>query len=51
MKVYAPNGTLIRISSFPSGLKTTATSKAQVATSLSDNTRKQVTAHIMFTDS
>ena len=50
MKVYAPNGTLIRISSFPSGLKITATGKAQFATSLSDNTIKEVTAHITFTD-
>jgi hypothetical protein len=51
MKVYAPNGTLIKISSFPHGLKTTTAGKTQFATSLSDSTIKQVTAHIMFTDS
>jgi hypothetical protein len=51
MKVYAPNGTLIKISSFPNGLKTTATGKAQFATSFSDNTIKNVIASIMFTDS
>jgi hypothetical protein len=51
MKVYATNGTLIKISSFPSGLKTTATGKAQFATSLSDDTIKNVKASIIFTDS
>jgi hypothetical protein len=51
MKVYATNGTLIKISSFPSGLKTADTGKAQFATSLSDNTIKNVMASIMFTDS
>jgi hypothetical protein len=51
MKVYAPNGTLIKISSFPSGLKTTATGKAQFATSLADDRIKNVMASIMFTDS
>lgn len=51
MKVYAPNGTLIKISSSPNGVNTIAPGKAQFATSLSDSTIKQVTAHIIFTDS
>ncbi|MDP9287766.1 MAG: hypothetical protein M3P08_06150 [Thermoproteota archaeon] len=51
MKVYASNGTLIKTSSFRNGLKTTATGKAQFATSLSDNTIKNVISSIMFTDS
>jgi hypothetical protein len=51
MKVYASNGTLVKVSSFPHGLKTTAAGKAQFATSISDSTIKQVNAHIMFTDS
>jgi hypothetical protein len=50
MKVYAANGTLVKISSLPNGLKTITAGKAQFATSLSDSTIKQVTAHIMFTD-
>jgi hypothetical protein len=51
MKVYASNGTLVKVSSFPHGLKTTTAGKAQFATSISDSTIKQVNAHIMFTDS
>jgi hypothetical protein len=50
MKVYSPNGTLIKISSSPNGLYTIAPGIAQFATSLSDSTIKQVTAYIMFTD-
>ena len=51
MKVYAPNGALIKISSSPNGVNTIAPGIAQFATSLSDSTIKQVTAYIMFTDS
>ncbi len=51
MKVYAPNGALIKISSSPNGVNTIAPGKAQFATSISDSTIKQVTAYIMFTDS
>jgi hypothetical protein len=51
MKVYAPNGTLIKISSSPNGVNTISPGLAQFATSLSDSTIKQVTAYIMFTDS
>ena len=51
MKVYAPNGTLIKITSSPNGVNTISPGLAQFATSLSDSTIKQVTAYIMFTDS
>jgi hypothetical protein len=51
MKVYASNGTLVKTSSSPNGLKTIAAGRAQFATSLSDSMIKQVTVHIMFTDS
>jgi hypothetical protein len=51
MKVYAPNGTLIKISSSPNGVNTIAPGIAQFATTLSDSTIKQVTTYIMFTDS
>src|SRR5206468_2697924 len=51
MKVYAPNGTLIKISSSPHGVNNVAPGKAQFATSLSASMIKQVTVHIMFTDS
>jgi hypothetical protein len=51
MKVYAPNGTIIKISSSPNGVNTIAPGIAQFATTLSDSTIKQVTTYIMFTDS
>jgi hypothetical protein len=51
MKVYAPNGTLIKVSSSPNGVKTVAPGKAQFATTLSDSTVKQVKAYTMFTNS
>jgi hypothetical protein len=51
MKVYASNRTLVKTSSSPNGLKAISVDKAQFATSLSDITIDQVTAHIVFTDS
>jgi hypothetical protein len=51
MKVYGPNRTLLKISSFPHGVKTIAPGKAQFATTISDSTIKQVSAYIMFTNS
>jgi hypothetical protein len=51
MKVYAPNGTLIKTSSSPNGLKTIVPGKAQFATTISDSMIKQVTAYTMFTNS
>jgi hypothetical protein len=51
MKVYAPNGTLIKISSSPNGLVRVSPGKAQFATTISDSMIKQVSAHTMFTNS
>jgi hypothetical protein len=51
MKVYGPNRTLLKISSYPYGVNTIVPGKAQFATTISDSTIKQVSAYIMFTDS
>jgi hypothetical protein len=51
MKVYGPNKTLLKISSFPHGVDTIAPGKAKFATTISDSTIKQVSAYVMFTDS
>jgi hypothetical protein len=52
MKVYAINGTLLRTTSFPTGLQLNATGgKAQLATTLDDSTIKNITAMVTFTDS
>jgi hypothetical protein len=51
MKVYAPNGTLIKVSSSPNGVKTVAPGKAQFATTISDSMIKEVKAYTMFTNS
>ncbi len=51
MKVYAPNGTLIKTSSSPSGVGTIAPDKARFATTISDSMIKQITAYTMFTNS
>ena len=51
MKVYGPNNTLLKISSFPDGVNTIAPGKAKFATTILDTTIKQVSAYVMFTDS
>jgi hypothetical protein len=51
MKVYAPNGTLIKVSSSPNGVKTVTPGKAQFATTISNNRIKKVIAYTMFTNS
>jgi len=51
MKVYGPNKTLLKISSFPDGVNTIAPGKAKFATTILDSTIKQVSAYVMFTDS
>jgi hypothetical protein len=51
MKVYGPNKTLLKISSFPDGVNTIAPGKAKFATTILDTTIKQVSAYVMFTDS
>jgi len=52
MKVFAHNGTLLKTTSFPGGLKINATGgKAQLATTLTDSKIKNITASVIFTDS
>jgi hypothetical protein len=48
MKVYSLNGTLLKTSSFPAGLTLNHTGNAQLATTLTDNTIKNVTAVVAF---
>jgi hypothetical protein len=51
MHVYAPDGTLIRTSSFPNGFIINSTSgQSQLATTLTNNTIKNVKADVIFTD-
>jgi hypothetical protein len=51
MRVYSSNGRLIKISSFPKGfvIKST-TGQTQLATTLTNNTVKNVKADAVFTD-
>jgi hypothetical protein len=51
MKVYAINGSLLKTTSFPDGLKLNATGRVQLATTLSESTIRNVTASVVFTDS
>jgi hypothetical protein len=48
MKVYSLNGTLLKTSSFPAGVTLNHTGNAQLATTLTDNTIKNVTAVVTF---
>ncbi|MGC2428336.1 MAG: hypothetical protein WA421_14955, partial [Nitrososphaeraceae archaeon] len=51
MHVYTANGTLLRISSFPNSFIINSTSgQSQLATTLTDNTVKNVKADVTFTD-
>jgi hypothetical protein len=51
MRVYTPDGTLIRTSSFPNGFVINSTSgQSQLATTLTNNTVKNVKANVIFTD-
>jgi hypothetical protein len=51
LRVYAPNGTLIKISSFPKGFVIKSTSgQTQLATTLTNNIVKNVKADVVFTD-
>jgi hypothetical protein len=51
MHVYAPNGRLIKISSFPKGfvIKST-TGQTQIATTITNSTIRKVKADAVFTD-
>jgi len=48
MKVYAPNGTLIKTSSFPNGFVVKPSGTAQLATTIKDNRIQQLTAVVQF---
>ncbi len=48
MKVYAPNGTLIKTSSFPNGFIVKHSGTAQLATTIKDNRIQQLTAVVQF---
>jgi hypothetical protein len=51
MRVYSSNGTLMKISSFPHGFIINSTSgQSQLATTLTNNTVKNVKANVIFTD-
>jgi hypothetical protein len=51
MHVYAPDGTLVRTSSFGHGFIINSTSgQSQLATTLTNNTIKNVKADVIFTD-
>jgi hypothetical protein len=51
MRVYTPDGTLIRTSSFPNSFIINSTSgQSQLATTLTNNTIKNVNAHVIFTN-
>ncbi len=48
MKVYAPNGTLIKTSSFPNGFSAKHSGTAQLATTIKDNQIQQLTSVVQF---
>jgi len=48
MKVYAPNGTSIKTSSFPNGFIAKHSGTAQLATTIKDNRIQQLTAVVQF---
>src|SRR5215211_5662466 len=50
MKVYSPNGTLLKTSSSPTPFPASTSGIAQLATTLTDNSQDSVTAKIIFTN-
>jgi hypothetical protein len=50
MKVYSPNGTLLKTSSSPTPFPVSTSGKSQLATTLTDNSQDSVTAKIVFTN-
>lgn len=50
MKVYTPNGTLIKTSSSPTPFPVSTTGQLQMATTLTENTIENITANIVFTN-
>jgi hypothetical protein len=50
MKVYSPNGTLLKTSSSPTPFPVSASGKLQLTTTLAENTIENITANIVFTN-
>jgi hypothetical protein len=50
MKVYTPNGTLIKTSSSPTPFPVSTTGQLQMATTLTEDTAENITANIVFTN-
>src|ERR671923_456867 len=50
MKVYSPNGTLLKTSSSQNPFPLSTSGKAQLATTLTDNSQDSVTSKIIFTN-
>jgi hypothetical protein len=50
MKVYSSNGTLLKTSSSPTPFPVSTSGRAQLATTLTDNSQDSVTAKIVFTN-
>jgi hypothetical protein len=50
MKVYTPNGTLIKTSSSPTPFPVSTTGQLKMATTLTENATEKITANIVFTN-
>ena len=50
MKVYAPNTTAIKSTSFPNGIIANSTGTTEIKTTIIDNSTQNVTAVVQFTD-
>lgn len=50
MKVYAPNTTAIKSTSFPNGFIANSSGTAEIKTTINDNSTQNVTAVVQFTD-
>ena len=50
MKVYAPNTTAIKSTSFPNGIIANSSGTAEIKTTIIDNSTQNVTAVVQFTD-
>ena len=50
MKVYTPNGTLIKTSSSPTPFPISTTGQLQMSTTLTEDTAENITANIVFTN-
>ena len=50
MKVYAPNTTAIKSTSFPNGFTLNSSGTTEIKTTINDNSTQNVTAVVQFTD-